>query len=56
VKARIRRDEKEQTLQFKLGEEKQVLYQVSEDSHAGEKAKRIREGLLHGITEPVSAH
>jgi predicted metalloprotease with PDZ domain len=56
VKVRIRRDEKEQTLQFKLGEEKEVLYQVSEDSHAGEKAKRIREGLLHGITEPVSAH
>ncbi len=56
VKVRIRRDEKEQTLQFKLGEEKEVLYQVSEDSHAGEKAKRIREGLIHGITQPVSAH
>jgi predicted metalloprotease with PDZ domain len=56
VKVRIRHEEKEQTLQIKLGEEKQVLYQVSEDSHAGEKAKRIREGLLHGITEPVSAH
>ncbi len=56
VKVRIRRDEKEQALQFKLGEEKEVLYQVSEDSHAGEKAKRIRDGLLHGVTEPVSAH
>ena len=56
VKVRIRRDEREQTLQFKLGEEKEVLYQVSEDSHAGEKAKRIREGLLHGITQPASAH
>jgi predicted metalloprotease with PDZ domain len=56
VKVRIRREEKEQTLQFKLGEEKEVLYQVSEDSHAGEKAKHIREGLLHGVTQPVSAH
>ncbi len=56
VKVRIRRDEKEQALQFKLGEEKEVLYQVSEDSHAGEKAKHIREGLLHGVTQPVSAH
>ncbi len=56
VKVRIRRDEKEQTLQFKLGEEKEVLYQVSEDSHAGEKAKHIREGLLHGVTQPVSTH
>ena len=51
VKVRIRREEKEQTLQFKLGEEKEVLYQVGEDSHAGEKARRIRDGLLHGVTQ-----
>jgi predicted metalloprotease with PDZ domain len=50
VKLRIRRDEKEQALQFKLGEEKEVLYQVGEDAHAGEKARRIRDGLLHGVT------
>jgi predicted metalloprotease with PDZ domain len=56
VKVRIRREEREQTLQFKLGEEKEVIYQVSEDSHAGEKAKRIREGLLHGVTQQVSPH
>jgi predicted metalloprotease with PDZ domain len=56
VKLRIRRDEKEQALQFKLGEEKEVLYQVTEDSHAGEKARRIREGLLHGATQTASAH
>jgi len=56
VKVRIRREEKEQTLEFKLGEEKEVLYQVAEDSHAGEKARRIREGLLHGVTQPVSTH
>jgi predicted metalloprotease with PDZ domain len=56
VKVRIRREEKEQTLQFKLGEEKQVLYQVAEDSHAGKKARRIREGLLHGVTQTVPAH
>jgi predicted metalloprotease with PDZ domain len=56
VKARVRRDEKEQALQFKLGEEKEVLYQVAEDSHASEKARRIREGLLHGVTQPVSTH
>lgn len=56
VKVRIRRDEKEQTLQFKLGEEKEVLYQVAEDSHAGEKARRIRDGLLHGVTQAASAH
>lgn len=50
VKARIRRDDKEQTLEFKLGQEKQVFYQVTEDSHASEKARRIRDGLLYGVT------
>ena len=43
-----------QTLQFKLGEEKEVLYEVAEDSHAGEKARRIRDGLLHGVTQAPS--
>jgi predicted metalloprotease with PDZ domain len=56
VKVRIRREEKEQTLQFNLGEEKEVLYQVAEDSHAGEKARRIRDGLLHGVTQTAPAH
>jgi predicted metalloprotease with PDZ domain len=55
VRVRIRREEKEQTLQFKLGEEKDVLYQVAEDSHASEKAQRIRDGLLHGVTQVASA-
>jgi predicted metalloprotease with PDZ domain len=56
VKLRFRRDEKEQALQFKLGEDKEALYQVAEDSHAGEKARRIREGLLHGVTQTAPAH
>jgi predicted metalloprotease with PDZ domain len=56
VKVRVRREEKEQSLQFQLGEEKEVLYQVAEDSHAGEKARRIREGLLHGVTQTVPVH
>ncbi len=55
VRVSIRREEKEQTLQFKLGEEKDVLYQVAEDSHASEKARRIRDGLLHGVTQVASA-
>ncbi len=56
VKVRVRRDEKEQTLEFKLGEQKELLYQITEDSHAGEKARRIREGLLHGLTQTVAVH
>jgi predicted metalloprotease with PDZ domain len=54
VKVRIRRDEKERTLEFKLGEEKELLYQVAEDSHASEKARHIREGLLQGVTQTVA--
>ncbi len=56
VKVRIRRDEKERTLEFKLGEEKELLYQVAEDPHANEKARHIREGLLHGVTQVVTVH
>ena len=55
VKVRIRREEKEQTLDFKLGEEKEVLYQVLEDPKASEKAQRIREGWLHGVTQAATA-
>jgi predicted metalloprotease with PDZ domain len=56
VKARLRRGEREMTLEFKLGEVEEALYQVTEDAQAGEKAKRIREGLVRGITQGVSAH
>jgi predicted metalloprotease with PDZ domain len=54
VRVRIRRDEKERALEFKLGQEKEQLYQIAEDAHAGEKARRIREGLLHGLTNVVA--
>ena len=56
VKLRIRRDEKEQKMEFKLGGQKTNLYQVIEDANAGEKARRIREGLLHGVTQTIAAH
>jgi len=54
MKARIRRDEKERSLEFKLGEEKELLYQVAEDPQASDKARHIREGLLHGVTQTVA--
>jgi predicted metalloprotease with PDZ domain len=54
VRVRIQREERERTLEFRLGEEKELLYQVAEDSHAGEKARRIREGLLHGVTQAAT--
>jgi predicted metalloprotease with PDZ domain len=50
-----RRDEKEIALEFRLGEATERFYQVTEDTHAAEKARRIRDGLLRGITQPVTA-
>jgi predicted metalloprotease with PDZ domain len=54
LKLRIHREEKEITLEFRLGEIKEILYQVIEDSHAGEKARHIREGMLRGETSAVA--
>ncbi len=55
LRLRIRREEREMSIEFRLGEAIETSYQVAEDSHASEKAKRIREGLLHGVTQDVSA-
>jgi predicted metalloprotease with PDZ domain len=52
---RIRRGESEQQIDLRLGEVRQMVYQVAETSNATERARRIREGLLHGTTDPVSA-
>jgi predicted metalloprotease with PDZ domain len=54
VRVRLRREEKEQTLEFRLGEQKELLDQIAEDSHAGGKARRIREGILHGVTQAAT--
>jgi predicted metalloprotease with PDZ domain len=51
---RIRRDEKEISVEFRLGEIKEILYEVVEDAHANEKARRIREGLLRGETSAAA--
>jgi predicted metalloprotease with PDZ domain len=52
---RIRRDDKELPIEFRLGEIRETAYEVVEDSHATEKARRIREGLLRGETS-AAAH
>ena len=54
LRLRIRRDEKEISLEFRLSEIKETIYEVSEDAQAGEKARRLREGLLRGETSPAS--
>jgi predicted metalloprotease with PDZ domain len=56
VKVRVRREDKEVTVEFRLGETKETLYEVAEDAHANEKARRIRDGMLHGQTLASTAH
>ena len=54
LKLRVHREDKETALEFRLGEIKETLYVVGEDAHAGEKARRIREGMLRGETSAVA--
>jgi predicted metalloprotease with PDZ domain len=56
LKLRVRREDKELTIEFRLGEIKETLYQVAEDPRASEKARRIREGMLRGETTLPVAH
>jgi predicted metalloprotease with PDZ domain len=53
LKLRIRREEKEISLEFRLGETRETVFEVLEDSRANERALKIREGLLRGETTAV---
>ena len=53
---RVRRDDVEVSIDFRFGEVTEVFYDVVEDPHAGEKARRIRDGLLHGVTNATAVH
>jgi predicted metalloprotease with PDZ domain len=55
VRLRVRRDDHEMSVDFRIGEVTESFYQVVEDPRADAKAKRIREGILRGITQPVTA-
>jgi predicted metalloprotease with PDZ domain len=55
VRLAIRREEKNITVEFRLGEVSETLFRVSEDPRANDKARRIRDGLLRGVTQPVTA-
>ena len=55
VRVRVRRDDREVSIDFRIDEATETFYQVVEDSHAGAKAGRIRDGILHGTTQPVTA-
>jgi predicted metalloprotease with PDZ domain len=55
VKVGVRREDgSAATVEFALGEVAETFYRVVEDEHAGEKARRIRDGILRGVTQPVA--
>jgi predicted metalloprotease with PDZ domain len=53
LRLQIRRNEQSSDLSFALGGRTDEVFVIEEDSHAADKAKAIREGLLHGA--PVGA-
>jgi predicted metalloprotease with PDZ domain len=53
---RLRRDESEIAMEFRLGEVSETYYDVAEDPQAGEKARQLREGWLHGVTNAEAKH
>jgi predicted metalloprotease with PDZ domain len=56
LKLWVAREEKKVSVEFRLGEIKETFYGVTEDGHAGDKARHIREGLLHGSTRGGALH
>jgi predicted metalloprotease with PDZ domain len=55
LRLHVKRDDKELDVVVHLGEVREKVYQVAESGHASDRAKRIREGILRGTTEPVTA-
>jgi predicted metalloprotease with PDZ domain len=56
LKLWVAREGKKISLEFRLGEIKETFYGVTEDRRAGDKARHIREGLLHGVTRSGAIH
>jgi C-terminal processing protease CtpA/Prc len=56
VKVGVRREDgSSATIEFALGEVSETFYRTVESEHPTEKARRIRDGILHGVTQPVTA-
>jgi predicted metalloprotease with PDZ domain len=55
VKLGIRREYKNFTVEMRLGESVETSYRLAEEAQASEQAMQIREGLLRGVTQPVTA-
>jgi predicted metalloprotease with PDZ domain len=54
MRVKVRRDDRELFIDFRIEETTETFYQVVEDSRASAKGKRIREGILRGTTQPVT--
>ncbi len=52
---RVRRGDSEETFDVHLGEHHEKFYQIVERPDPTSRTKRIREGLLHGTTDPITA-
>jgi predicted metalloprotease with PDZ domain len=55
LRLRIRRAEKEESVEVHLSEIHEKFFQVAEMSGADERARRLREGLFRGTTDPITA-
>jgi predicted metalloprotease with PDZ domain len=51
----VLRDEKNLSIELRVGEVVETAYRMVEDARADDRAKRVREGLLRGVTQPVTA-
>jgi predicted metalloprotease with PDZ domain len=54
LRLRVSREGQNLSLAFRVGEAIETLYRIGEDNGATEKARHIREGLLRGVTQPVT--
>ena len=52
---RIRRGEDVKQLDIHLGEVRQQFFQVVDSPNADERARHLRDGILHGTTDPLTA-
>ncbi len=52
---RLRRGDSEETVDVHLGERREKFYQIVELPDPTPRTKRIRDGLLHGTSDPITA-
>jgi len=56
LRLKVRRMDQEITLEFRIAEIQETLYEVREVPRANEKARRIREGMLRGSTSAAPSN